>query len=52
MNGLCPLQVGFFEIVALPLFKGFVELIPSTKPMLNGVMANYDYWHSKSLQSA
>ena len=40
----CWLQVGFFEIVALPLFKGFVELIPSTKPILDGVMANYEHW--------
>lgn len=42
---MCGLQVGFFEIVALPLFKSFVELIPSAQPMLDGVMANYDYWH-------
>ena len=43
---VCCLQVGFFEIVALPLFNGFVELIPGAKAMLDGVLANYDHWHS------
>ena len=43
---VCCLQVGFFEIVALPLFNGFVELIPDARPMLDGVMENYEYWHS------
>ncbi|KAK9843277.1 hypothetical protein WJX74_009626 [Apatococcus lobatus] len=43
--GMAKSQVGFFEIVALPLFKGYVELIPTAKPMLDGVMANYECWH-------
>ncbi|KAK9826226.1 hypothetical protein WJX74_001194 [Apatococcus lobatus] len=44
--GMVKSQVGFFEIVALPLFKGFVELIPACAPLLDGVMANYEYWRS------
>ena len=38
-------QVGFFEIVALPLFKGYVEHIPAAQPMLDAIKANYQYWH-------
>ncbi|KAK9842956.1 hypothetical protein WJX74_004848 [Apatococcus lobatus] len=47
--GMVKSQVGFFEIVALPLFNGFVELIPDARPMLDGVMANYEYWHSQQI---
>lgn len=39
------MQVGFFEIVALPLFKGYVELIPAAQPMLDAIKANYQHWH-------
>ncbi|KAK9822938.1 hypothetical protein WJX74_006652 [Apatococcus lobatus] len=38
-------QVGFFEIVALPLFKQYVELLPMAQPVLDAVKANYQYWH-------
>ncbi len=39
------MQVGFLEIVALPLFKSLSALIPGTQPILDGVMANYEYWN-------
>ncbi len=39
------MQVGFFEIVAMPLFKSYVELFAAAQPMLNAVKANYKYWH-------
>ncbi len=41
----CSMQVGFFEIVAMPMFRSYVELIPGAQPLLDGVMANYEYWH-------
>ncbi|KAK9822894.1 hypothetical protein WJX74_001716 [Apatococcus lobatus] len=44
--GLTKSQVGFFEIVAMPLFRGYVEFVPAAQPMLDGVKANYQYWHS------
>lgn len=40
------MQVGFFEIVALPLFKQYVEMMPMAQPMLDAVKANYKYWHN------
>ncbi|KAK9866453.1 hypothetical protein WJX84_009890 [Apatococcus fuscideae] len=43
--GLIKSQVGFFEIVALPLFKQYVELLPMAQPVLDAVKANYQYWH-------
>lgn len=45
------LQVGFFEIVVLPLVKAFVELIPTARPLLNSVNANYGMW-SRQLQAS
>ncbi|KAK9867909.1 hypothetical protein WJX84_002108 [Apatococcus fuscideae] len=42
--GMVKSQVGFFEIVAIPLFKGLTGLVPGTQPILEGVMANYEYW--------
>ena len=40
-----PVQVGFFEIVALPLFTAYQELMPESRPMLDNVRANYKQWH-------
>ena len=40
------LQVGFFEIVALPLLRSYVEVIPCAQPMLDGMLSNYEYWRS------
>ena len=45
-HSLSMVQVGFFEIVAMPLFKSYVEFVPASQPMLDGVKANYQYWHS------
>ena len=41
-----PKQVGFFEIVALPLFTGYTQLVPDSKPLLDAVMSNYQHWHA------
>ena len=43
-------QVGFFEIVALPLFNSYVDLMPEAKPMLDNVCANYKQWHELHAQ--
>ncbi|KAK9831575.1 hypothetical protein WJX74_000880 [Apatococcus lobatus] len=45
-SGMIKSQVGFFEIVALPLFTGYTQLIPDSKPLLDGVMSNYQHWHA------
>ncbi len=39
------MQIGFLEIVAMPLYKSYVELIPAARPMLDAVKANYRFWH-------
>jgi len=38
------LQLGFFNIVGLPLFKAMAELFEEAQPMLEGVMANLRLW--------
>lgn len=42
--------MGFYEIVAMPMFRALIELIPGTQPMLDGVLANYEYWHNLNAQ--
>ncbi|KAK9831614.1 hypothetical protein WJX74_002581 [Apatococcus lobatus] len=46
VTGMTKSQVGFFEIVALPLVTTYVQMVPEAKPMLNAVMDNYNYWHA------
>ena len=38
------MQLGFFNIVGIPLFKTMVELFPESQPMLDGVLANFHHW--------
>ena len=38
------LQLGFFNIVGTPLFRAMVDLFEDAKPMLDGVLANYQQW--------
>ena len=38
------LQLGFFNIVGLPLFKAMAELFEEAQPMLEGVLANLRVW--------
>lgn len=42
--GVTQTQVGFFEFMALPLYRTLANAFPSTKPMLSGVEANYQRW--------
>ena len=44
----CPAQIGFFEIVALPLFSAYTSMIPDSKPLLDAAMSNYQFWHSST----
>ena len=41
-------QVGFFEIVALPLFSAYTAMIPASKPLLDAAMSNYHFWHASA----
>ena len=34
------LQLGFLNIVGIPLFKAMAELFEGTQPMLDGVLVN------------
>lgn len=40
------LQMGFFSIVGIPLFKAVTELFEEAKPMLDGVLANHRHWEA------
>ncbi|KAK9862181.1 hypothetical protein WJX84_011393 [Apatococcus fuscideae] len=44
--GMVKSQVGFLEIVALPMIKEYVNMVPGAQPILDGILANYDYWRS------
>lgn len=38
------LQLGFFSIVGIPLFKAMTEIFKDAHPMLDGTLANYKHW--------
>lgn len=38
------MQVGFFDIVIIPLFHTFGKVFGNCKPLLTYVMRNYRYW--------
>ncbi|KAK9822605.1 hypothetical protein WJX74_009466 [Apatococcus lobatus] len=42
--GITKSQVGFFEIVALPLFTDLARTFPGSQPMLEHATRNYTYW--------
>jgi len=42
--GVTESQQGFFEFVVVPLFSRFARAAPATKPLLQGVLENYDRW--------
>lgn len=41
------LQVGFFDVVALPLFQNFGKVFPASRPLLAGVLGNYNHWQQQ-----
>ena len=46
------LQVGFYEIVALPLFTSYAQAISDAKPLLDAVMHNYNFWHTAAAEAS
>ena len=42
------LQLGFFGIVGIPLFKAMTEVFKEARPMLDGMLANYKHWEATS----
>ena len=39
-------QVGFFNIVGIPLFKAMADVFEGMQPMLEAVQANCRYWET------
>lgn len=40
------MQMGFFNIVGVPMFSAMVDLFEGARPMLEAVMANYRNWEA------
>ena len=38
------MQVGFFDVVALPLLRAIAAITPCGRTMLDVAMNNYEYW--------
>lgn len=51
-NGITKSQVGFFDIVALPLFQSFAQAFGESTPMLDAVRDNYIMWKEEAMKSA
>ena len=45
-------QVGFFDIVALPLFQSFAQAFTEATPMLDAVKDNYNMWRDETVASS
>ena len=45
-------QVGFFDIVALPLFQSFAQAFGDATPMLEAVRDNYIMWKEEAMRNA
>lgn len=43
-QGITKSQVGFFDIVIIPLFHTFGKVFHNCRPLLMYVMRNYRYW--------
>lgn len=48
-NGISKSQMGFFDIVALPLFQSLAAAFSETTPMLDAVRDNYHMWRDESV---
>jgi len=44
--GVSQTQLGFFNFVALPMYRVLIEVFPKAHPMLTAVEANYQRWQS------
>ena len=47
----CLLQLGFFSIVGIPLFKAITDLFKDAQPMMDGLLANYRMWEMAAKES-
>ena len=45
------LQMSFFSIVGIPLFKSMADIFEEVRPMLQGVMENYKMWEWEAAES-
>ena len=43
------LQVGFFEIVGVPLYRNFAAVFQQARPLLDGMADNLSMWRSETL---
>jgi len=46
--GVSKSQLGFFDIIAIPMFHNFSRAFPGCKPMMDLIMTNYRYWKSQA----
>eukprot|EP00899_Mesostigma_viride_P009377 jgi/Mesvir1/18440/Mv14301-RA.1 len=46
-NNLAKSQLGFFSFIALPLFEAWVVTFPSSKEILEEMLANIKYWEQQ-----
>ncbi|KAJ9511901.1 hypothetical protein QJQ45_004504 [Haematococcus lacustris] len=46
-QGISKSQVGFFDIVVIPLYHSFSRVFTGTKPLLTFVMRNYKVWNEQ-----
>lgn len=45
-EGCVRLQIGFFSIVGIPMYKAMVAAFEDARPLLDGVMGNYKCWEA------
>lgn len=46
------MQLGFFTIVGLPMFKAVADVFEGARPMLENVMGNYRMWEAAAADVA
>ncbi len=46
-SGVTKSQVGFFEVVVLPLLTNFTARFPAARPVLHSAVSNYRYWREQ-----
>ena len=44
LGSCCSTQVGFFNIVGMPLFQAIADVFPDMKPLLATLVGNYRMW--------
>lgn len=44
------MQVGFFNIVGLPLFKAMADVFEDSMPLYEGALANFQAWEAAAAE--